>query len=130
MHNRQLIFSPKIPYDLVAERSEANSDLLTFPVMWTILKIVRTHFVPTAVADEGLAKNSACPPEVPPWRDEGGNRNPELKNCQRTPHYKFYKFKCWAGLLKIFTPLNLRSKFVRGRLELNFNFACSSEALA
>ena len=33
MQNRQLIFSPKIPYDLVAERSEANPDLLTFPVM-------------------------------------------------------------------------------------------------
>ena len=35
LQNRQLIFSPKIPYDLVAERSEANPDLLTFPVMWT-----------------------------------------------------------------------------------------------
>jgi len=34
LQNRQLIFSPKIPYDLVAERSEANPDLLTFPVMW------------------------------------------------------------------------------------------------
>ncbi len=35
LQNRQLIFSPKIPYNLVAERSEANPDLLTFPVMWT-----------------------------------------------------------------------------------------------
>ena len=35
MQNRQLIFSPRKPYDLVAERSEANPDLLTFPVWWT-----------------------------------------------------------------------------------------------
>ena len=28
--NRQLIFSPKIPYNLVAERSEANQNSLTF----------------------------------------------------------------------------------------------------
>ncbi len=62
MQNRQLIFSPKIPYDLVAERSEATADLLTFPVWWTILKIVRTHFA--ACGGEGLAKNSACPSEA------------------------------------------------------------------
>ena len=31
LQNRQLIFSPKIPYDLVAERSEANQRNLTFP---------------------------------------------------------------------------------------------------
>ncbi len=41
MQNRQLIFSPKIPYDLVADlprrqagRSEANLQNLQFPVMW------------------------------------------------------------------------------------------------
>ena len=56
MQNRQLIFSPKIPYDLVAERSEATTSCLQFPVWWSILKIVRTHFA--ACGGEGLAKNS------------------------------------------------------------------------
>jgi len=32
MQNRQLIFSPKKPYNLVAERSEANLENLQFPV--------------------------------------------------------------------------------------------------
>ena len=67
MENRQFKFSPKIPYDLVAERSEATAPCLQFPVWWTILKIVRTHFA--ACGGEGLAK-------IP-------NRNPELKNCQK-----------------------------------------------
>ncbi|EKD49226.1 MAG: resolvase protein, partial [uncultured bacterium] len=31
LQNRQLIFSPKIPYNLVAERSEATNKSLTFP---------------------------------------------------------------------------------------------------
>ncbi len=31
LQNRQLIFSPKIPYNLVAERSEANQNPLLFP---------------------------------------------------------------------------------------------------
>ena len=31
LQNRQLIFSPKIPYDLVAERSETSQRNLTFP---------------------------------------------------------------------------------------------------
>ena len=35
LQNRQLIFSPKKPYDLVAERSEASPVDLTFPVWWT-----------------------------------------------------------------------------------------------
>ena len=35
LQNRQLLFSPKIPYDLVAERSEANLENLQFPVWWT-----------------------------------------------------------------------------------------------
>ena len=35
MQNRQLIFSPKIQYKLVAERSEATSDSLRFSKMWT-----------------------------------------------------------------------------------------------
>ena len=44
LQNRQLIFSPKIPYDLVAERSEATASCLQFPVWWNILNKVRTFF--------------------------------------------------------------------------------------
>ncbi len=57
--------------------NQSHHFLNTFCIfLWAILKIVRTHFVPTAVADEGLAKNSACPPEA---LGEGGNRNPERR---------------------------------------------------
>ena len=44
MRNRQFVFSPKIEYKLVAERSEANQNPLTFPVWRSILELVRTHF--------------------------------------------------------------------------------------
>ena len=42
--NRQFSFKPAIPYDLVAERSEATSMDLTFSFWQSILKLVRTHF--------------------------------------------------------------------------------------
>src|SRR3989344_6994355 len=32
MRNRQFVFTPKIEYELVAERSEANQNPLTFPI--------------------------------------------------------------------------------------------------
>ena len=44
LQNRQLIFSPKIPYDLVAERSEATASCLQFPVWWTLYEKIRTIF--------------------------------------------------------------------------------------
>ena len=44
LHNRQLIFSPRKPYDLVAERSEATPVDLTFPLWWCLFEKVRTHF--------------------------------------------------------------------------------------
>ena len=44
MRNRQFFFTPKIEYELVAERSEANQNSLTFPVWCSILELVRTHF--------------------------------------------------------------------------------------
>ena len=51
MQNRQLFFSPRKPYDLVADlpcrqagRSEAASNSLRFSKMWSILEIVRTVF--------------------------------------------------------------------------------------
>ena len=44
MRNCQFVFTPKIEYELVAERSEANQDSLQFPFWCSILKLVRTHF--------------------------------------------------------------------------------------
>ena len=44
MRNRQFVFTPKIEYKLVAERSEANQNSLTFPTWCSILELVRTHF--------------------------------------------------------------------------------------
>ena len=44
MRNREFVFTPKIEYELVAERSEANQNSLTFPVWCSILELVRTHF--------------------------------------------------------------------------------------
>ena len=44
MRNREFVFIPKIEYELVAERSEANPSNLQFPTWCSILKIVRTHF--------------------------------------------------------------------------------------
>ena len=56
MQNRQLIFSPKKPYDLVAERSEASPVDLTFPVWWTILKLARMFFAPRFARGDGEAQ--------------------------------------------------------------------------
>ena len=47
MRNCEFVFAPKIEYKLVAERSEANQNSLTFPKWCSILKIVRTHFAAT-----------------------------------------------------------------------------------
>ena len=44
MRNREFVFTPKIEYELVAERSEANQNSLTFPFWCSILELVRTHF--------------------------------------------------------------------------------------
>jgi len=44
MRNREFVFTPKIEYKLVAERSEANQNSLTFPTWCSILELVRTHF--------------------------------------------------------------------------------------
>ena len=44
MRNREFVFTPKIEYQLVAERSEANQNSLQFPIWCSILKLVRTHF--------------------------------------------------------------------------------------
>ena len=44
MRNRQFVFAPKIEYQLVAERGEANQNSLQFPFWCSILELVRTHF--------------------------------------------------------------------------------------
>ncbi|MBU2233780.1 hypothetical protein KJ627_02920 [Patescibacteria group bacterium] len=55
--NRQLIFSPKIQYKLVAERSEANRNRLQIPYWCCILELVRTHFAATG-GEENPPRNS------------------------------------------------------------------------
>jgi len=37
MQNREFVFTPKIEYKLVAERSEANQNFLTFPTWWNYI---------------------------------------------------------------------------------------------
>jgi len=69
MRNRQFVFTPKIEYELVAERSEANQNSLTFPFWCSILELVRTHFA----AEGGDGK----PPKFERIRHD-------IKNCQRT----------------------------------------------
>ena len=44
MRNREFVFTPKIEYKLVAERSEANLSNLQIPFWCSILELVRTHF--------------------------------------------------------------------------------------
>jgi len=56
MQNRQLLFSPKIPYDLMAACGGPVHKNLQFPIWWSIFEIVRTHFA--ACGGGGLAKNS------------------------------------------------------------------------
>ena len=55
--NRQFVFTPKIEYKLVAERSEANQNRLQFPTWCSILKVVRTHFA-AAGGEESPPRNS------------------------------------------------------------------------
>ncbi|MCI0542597.1 hypothetical protein L0Y69_02500 [bacterium] len=44
LQNRQLIFSPKIPYDLVAAEDGPVHKNLQFPVWWCLYDKVRTHY--------------------------------------------------------------------------------------
>jgi len=44
LRNREFVFTPKIEYELVAERSEANRNRLQIPYWCCILELVRTHF--------------------------------------------------------------------------------------
>ncbi|MEK7537063.1 MAG: hypothetical protein AAB584_01275, partial [Patescibacteria group bacterium] len=42
--NREFLFAPKNPYDLVAEPRPRRGEALTFPTWCSILELVRTHF--------------------------------------------------------------------------------------
>ena len=44
MRNREFVFTPKIEYELIAERSEANQNSLTFPVWCPLFENARTFF--------------------------------------------------------------------------------------
>ena len=72
MRNRQFVFTPKIEYELVAERSEANQNSLTFPVWCSILELVRTHF-------------AACGGEEFPPRKFGKAAEPHRSKPQKNP---------------------------------------------
>ena len=57
LRNREFVFTPKIEYKLVAERSEANQNSLTFPFWCSILELVRTHFAACG-GEENPPRNS------------------------------------------------------------------------
>ena len=44
MRNREFVFTPKIEYELVAERSEANLSNLQFPMWWNYTTLLE-HFL-------------------------------------------------------------------------------------
>ena len=70
MRNREFVFTPKIEYELVAERSEANQNSLTFPTWCSILELVRTHFS-EKIPPQKFGKAAACP-VAPPKADGTG----------------------------------------------------------
>ena len=72
MRNRKFVFTPKIEYQLAAERSEANPSNLQFPTWCSILKIVRTHF-------------AACGGEEVPPRKFGKAAEPHRSKPQKNP---------------------------------------------
>ena len=53
LHNQKLIFSFNFPYNLVAEPPRGEAECLTFPKMWTILKLARTIFAPRVARGGG-----------------------------------------------------------------------------
>ena len=79
MRNREFVFTPKIEYELVAERSEANQNSLTFPVWCSILELVRTHFgreIPPRIrqlADGKAAEPHRSKPQKNPKKNIGSN---------------------------------------------------------
>ena len=72
LRNREFVFTPKIEYELVAERSEANQNRLIFPFWCSILELVRTHF-------------AACGGEEVPPRKFGKAAEPHRSKPQKNP---------------------------------------------
>ncbi len=63
LRNREFLFAPKNPYDLVAERGLCQREALTFPTWCRILELVRTAF-------------AACGGEEVPSRKSGKAAEP------------------------------------------------------
>ena len=55
LRNQKLIFSFKFPFNLAAEPRSGEAKRLTYPKMWTILKLARTIFVPRFARGDGKA---------------------------------------------------------------------------
>jgi len=75
MRNREFVFTPKIEYQLVAERSEANLSNLQFPFWCSILELVRTHFsekIPTLKFGKA-AEPHRSKPQKNPEKNIGSN---------------------------------------------------------
>ena len=72
MRNREFVFTPKIEYKLVAERSGANLSNLQFPMWCSILELVRTVFA------------AAGGEEVPPRKFEKA-AEPHRSKPQKNP---------------------------------------------
>ena len=79
MRNREFVFTPKIEYELVAERSEANLSNLQFPTWCSILELVRTAF--TACGGEPACRQGR---EFPP-RKFGKAAEPHRSKPQKNP---------------------------------------------
>ena len=80
MRNRQFVFTPKIEYKLVAERSEANQNRLIFPFWCSILELVRTLRLRS-----GQAHFAACGGEEVPPRKFGKAAEPHRSKPQKNP---------------------------------------------
>jgi len=79
MRNREFVFTPKIEYKLVAERSEANLSNLQFPTWCSILELARTAFaaaggeeVPPRIR-QLAAKPHRSKPQKNPEKNIGSN---------------------------------------------------------
>ena len=87
MRNREFVFTPKIEYELVAERSEANQNSLTFPVWCSILELVRTHFAacggeefPPRIRQMANGKAAGPHRSKPQWFDSAHHKQNSKKN--------------------------------------------------
>src|SRR3989338_3223952 len=99
MRNRQFEFSPKLQYVLTAERSEAASAGLRFPVWSGILEIARTCAAHTGGANprekmQGAAKPHRRKPPRSPEKNIGANHSEVC--AKRTPN--LFREKCIFGI--------------------------------